>query len=885
MASKVVVDIPGIGPVEADNAATESTLRELVNALKGMGGGAGGGGTAGKAAAKTNKSTQELGKAMTGGKGSLLGKMKMLGGGALALGAKLIETANVAAKMIGSISDLDNSVSGAASSIPLVGGMFAEVAKASEKLVNSFQTASGSGAGFGGSVTEMSRNAATAGMTLQEYSGFIAKSGEAMRLLGGTVDGGARRFKTLGKEMRQSGMMSQLNTLGFTSAQVNEGMANYATILGQTGRLQGMSTRDLAMRSANYMKEIDKLAKATGQERETIEQNQARLLADAQFQAKVQSMSVEAGDALRNTITGLPGPLQDVAKDLIGTGTATTDASEQFIATMPQSAALMQRFNTITENGGTITQEMQQQLQNTLREEGNVRRGQFRDQGRYNSEMAETYMAMVAAGNIQRDALVNATAEQENQIAVTDGMVASMEEMRRRVNETSIEFTNILGSTGMMESMMQAFGMFTGLIKAIVVPVFNILSTVINLVIFAMKPLFMIFEAFGNLWVTYVSPVFASLNRAIGALTAVMDPLADFIGGYLLKAFYFIADTISDFVRPAFEFIGRIVRSVADYFQENWVPIFQSIGNWFQTTFIEPFQAITEYIGNTLSPVFETLGDLLAPLGEVIGWVAGVFSDLYNSIVDFFDSFRTFDDVMTSMSLQVEAVKLGFRSLMLDLSDAITWIPGLGRSAEEEIEAAAERQRLQDDMVNFSQKYQEHQNRREENISISRSEREQADAERAAARAARDAELDASIQQSANEMFETIGFAGVEATERNIENQYEAAAEAAREFSDPIALLGSELENQNSAILNVDRTGRNSLTPPTTEAERQAAVEAATSSTPTSANTPGRQESEVAQALALNTASMEEMVAVQRATLRALQRNVAATEGLDSRVI
>jgi hypothetical protein len=882
MAGKVIVDIPGIGAFEAENAASESTLRELVNLMKAankpQGGGGGGSSSGSKAAGKVvTPLTKAIGDG--GNKASVVGKLKMLGGSALVLGAKLIDTANVAAKMIGSISSLDNSVSGAASSIPLVGGMFAEVAQASEKLVDSFQSASGSGAGFGGSVTEMAASAATAGMTLQQYSGFIRQNGDAMRLLGGTVDGGVKRFKELGKEMRSTGMMTQLNTLGFTSEQVNEGMAQYASILGRTGRLQNMSTQQLAQRSANYMKEIDKLAKATGQEREQIEENQAKLLADAQFQAKVQSMSVEAGDALRNTITGLPGPLQDIAKDIIGTGTATTEASEQFIATMPESAALMQRFNQITEQGGTVTEEMQQQLQNTLREEGNVRREQFRDQGRYNAEMADTYMAMVAAGNIQRDALVNAAEEQENQIEATDGAVAGMEAMRRRINEVSIEFTNILASSGLLGSMMNAFGLFTNFLKAIVVPVFNILSTAINVVIFALKPLSIALGLFGDLWTRYVSPAFTKLNQLITGLTNVMDPLVKYVGLNLLKAFYFIGDTIQDFVQPAFDFIGRIVRSVADYFQETWTPIFQNIGNWFQTTFIAPFQAATEYIANFLQPAFDTLGG-------IVGWVADKFNAVYTAITDFFDSFRTLDDVITGLSLILDGVKIGFRELMLDLSDGIASLPFMGRDAAEQEEAMRERMRLEEDAIDLERRKQQFNERQESNIQLSRAEREAADQERFAARQARDAALDASIQQSANEMFDAIGFTGVEATERNIEDQYDAAAEAAREYSDPIAILGSELERQNSAILNMDAQGRRSLEPAdNTNEPLTIPIEYDPADPNSSRATPDSPEAEVARQVALNTSAMEEMVSLQRATLRALNRNVAATEGLDSRVI
>ena len=63
----VRVDIPGIGMVTADNAATESTLQEILKALK-KGGGAGGagaggpGGGVGGAAGKAGGNIEDLGK-------------------------------------------------------------------------------------------------------------------------------------------------------------------------------------------------------------------------------------------------------------------------------------------------------------------------------------------------------------------------------------------------------------------------------------------------------------------------------------------------------------------------------------------------------------------------------------------------------------------------------------------------------------------------------------------------------------------------------------------------------------------------------------------------------------------------------------------------------
>tara|TARA_B100000927_G_scaffold195200_1_gene157569 strand:- start:38 stop:307 length:270 start_codon:yes stop_codon:yes gene_type:complete len=67
----VMIDIPGIGEVKAENAASEATLREILRALGGRsgqvggasGGGAGGGGAVGDASKKAAKNVTGLGNA------------------------------------------------------------------------------------------------------------------------------------------------------------------------------------------------------------------------------------------------------------------------------------------------------------------------------------------------------------------------------------------------------------------------------------------------------------------------------------------------------------------------------------------------------------------------------------------------------------------------------------------------------------------------------------------------------------------------------------------------------------------------------------------------------------------------------------------------------
>ena len=785
----VKIDIPGIGIIEAQNAASESTLRELVSILgkKSAGGSGGSDPAAGILGTRSplGKSIKSTGGAMgkMGGFAKSAGaKIMKMGGPAVAAAKAFIDVGNAAAQLMGGMASLDKNVSGAAGKIPLVGSFFAPIIDATEKMVNGLQSASGSGASFGGQLQGLTNAAANAGMTVDEYSKFVRTSGEAFRLLGGNVEAGRKRFESLSKEMRMSGMMSQLNALGYTSDQVNVGMSKYTKILGQTGKLQGMSTQQLAVRSANYMKEIDKLAKATGQEREQIEENQAKLLADAQFQGKVANMSTTAGDALRNTITGLKPSLQGVAKDILATGTATTKESEEFAALMPDTFAMLQRYAQITENGGVITEKMQQDLQNQLSSEGKVRKQQYRDQGRYNSDIADAYMKVVDASNIVKDSLVNAGKEQDKQIKLSDGAVAGFEAIRRRINEIGIEFMNLLQGSGMLGAFMDMFEGLTKVMRAVIFPVFQVFGAVLKLVI---KP----FQILGPI-VDGIGVVLGGFANIFAKVGSVMGTLYELVGVKLMQAFYAVTDTLSDFFRPALDFIGRMVNGVANFFQDNFVPILQKVGNFFQDVFQPIFETVGDFINDHITPIFEKLYNI------AIKPVVEIFTTLYNKVADFFDSFSGLGDVVTRIQLAFSDLgvrMLEFRLTLKEWADKLTFGTSDEELAEQkELQKQITEKQLENDARRAALEEKAQQNI-EKNREIRRLKQEKIDAERAI----RDSNLKKREQALIGNMWSEISNEGVKQVKDGIEKQQ------ALEYnlSDPLqALKKSAVENKSYLV-------------------------------------------------------------------------------------
>jgi hypothetical protein len=353
-------------------------------------------------------------------------------------------------------------------------------------------------------------------MTLGAFAELIQKNGESLRLLGGNTSDGAARFAKLTKELRSSGATRELNNLGYSTADVSQGLANYTKSLGQTGRLGGQTNAQLVQGTKKYLKEMDLLAKVTGESRADQEAARAKLLNDAQFQAKVSSMSTDAGEAFANTVNGLPAGLREVAKDIMVTGTATTEESQKFSALMPKSAQMMQKFAAITESGGTITKEMQQQLQNTMAEEGKAQKANLKTQGQYNKEMAGTYMGIVQASNMQKDAINGATKAQAEASEGADGQAAALEKSKQTLAEFSNKMTMALANSGLLDGLMTVFGALATFMTSVVVPVFQMLAPVISdIASTAAAILIPVFQFLGNVIQTHVLPVFFTISDFI----------------------------------------------------------------------------------------------------------------------------------------------------------------------------------------------------------------------------------------------------------------------------------------------------------------------------------------------------------------------------------
>jgi hypothetical protein len=731
MADKVEIDIPGIGLIEAKNAATEATLQEILKVLQGTqktiqtqnkkgsaataGGGGGGssamGGAAGAAAgmgaslAMAGKAAMGLGKAV-GVAGTMVGKGLGAAGAAAGFAAgQLVGAAGAATKAIGALAGLGqtamnlasqlagmgDSISGAAgvvngalSSLPgvfgkigaVVGAAFMAVTAAAERLVGAYQTAAQVGATFGGSLHSMTAAASGAGMTLEKFAGLIQKNGEAMTYLGGTTETGAKRFAQLSKELRSSGAGDELLRLGYSSEQVNSGMAAYIGLMGKSGALQNMTATQIAKSSASYLKDLDGLAKITGQTREEKQKEQEALMKDAQVRAAMAGMDAESQKQMMAYITSFPQEQQAAIKDMIATGTATSEESVKLAAMMPGLANQAMAFGRTLQAGGKITQDQMNRSRDAAINEAKQNQLRYKSQGQFNTEMGQAYVGM--ANLASKTAGDWAQAQKEGTEATKKANQAEqIEKFKQRIAEISNTFTSLLASSGMLDTFGQVLESVVGIISAFVIPAVQAFMGVLQAIVPPiMNVLVPVISSLSAALMTMLGPVIDSLGKMFGRLSESTGGLTNFIQGLVDTVFPIFSAAIRGTVM-VFESIFNAVMKLVDPIM-NLINSFGSLGAGTET-----FQRIILTAADMIGGYFEILGNILGGIIDVAASVVKWFGDVvmklgfFSKMLDFAgDAFQFLSTYLSPSG--VKAMMSGLNKIIGDVGDFVgTFVDGL----------------------------------------------------------------------------------------------------------------------------------------------------------------------------------------------------------------
>lgn len=197
---------------------------------------------------------------------------------------------------------------------------------------------------------------------LDKFVSIVKENSQTLAHFGGTVNQGLGQLAAVSQAMKDNGMSAQFQLMGMSIDDINKGVAGFTKMQSLYGTRQRMSTEEQTAAAANYIKEIDLLAKITGKNREQQQALEESAMAEERFAGYRQELKkrAEMGDLAATeqikTVDATQKWLADQAPETrkgflnILSNTLDTPEAKKLLLTMPEAAAVAgKKFFTATE--------------------------------------------------------------------------------------------------------------------------------------------------------------------------------------------------------------------------------------------------------------------------------------------------------------------------------------------------------------------------------------------------------------------------------------------------------------------------------------------------------------------------------------------------------
>lgn len=393
-------------------------------------------------------------------------------------GAELAKAKNAVNGLAGGINTLGNSLFSLASSfanagnsleaggaafeqLPIFGGMiagaFRAVVGAAEKMYKNFNDMGAVGANFGGSMSRMMGTLSGTGLSLDSFTAIVGKNAESIRMLGNNSAEGAERFAKISRNLKNSDAGAALARLGYSTEDMNEGMASFMQLLANTGQLQKMNDAEITASTKQYLIELDGVAKFTGKNRQALQAEAKARQEDAQFRSIQARMDGKSAERLENTMKLFGPASQEAIKGILATGTASNDQAKTLAITSPRTFQALQQLSAKIRAGGTATQDELDRVQQMYQQEGKAIKGnatamslmtfQADKHGKLLVEQMDMGVKQGTAAQARTQAEIDAAKVKEQEAAV-------IKNAKDRMAELSNRFLQILGSGDLLNGML-----------------------------------------------------------------------------------------------------------------------------------------------------------------------------------------------------------------------------------------------------------------------------------------------------------------------------------------------------------------------------------------------------------------------------------------------
>lgn len=308
----------------------------------------------GDAAETTASSTSKLGKV-----GNVVGAvLSDLVGGVTATVGNLVKFAGTTLSGNAHMSDLFM----AFKDLPIIGhvaGLFGQLVKMQEENLTMYRNLSSSGINFGGSLTGLRQDFLELGLTSDQYTQVLKENSDIFALMGSSVTAGAKNFKAINKEMltNQSGLLN----LGFSYQEISGTIASFSRGVGGLTKQQQEDYKGTAASVAAYAKEVDLLARLTGQDRIALQKKIEKEQQEANWQAFLTTLPKEARARLMSMVADADATMGEAGTQIVkaqAMGIAVQGEAGQYASAMArQSTETLRRMTDDAMRGNKSAQQ------------------------------------------------------------------------------------------------------------------------------------------------------------------------------------------------------------------------------------------------------------------------------------------------------------------------------------------------------------------------------------------------------------------------------------------------------------------------------------------------------------------------------------------------
>ncbi len=608
--------------------STDAILQDILNELRSQRGGGGGAsaGGGGTAPGALSAAFDKLTKAATSTANGLMSFGTRAADGAVGLG----DIAAVVPRLPGAFGLLNVALNHAVSMV--------------EKNIATYQNLSNSGITFGGSLTQMRLSATSMYMTMDQFSGLMSKNSETFARLGGTANEGARAFTKVAASLVQGELGDNLRALGYTSEQVNQGLANYLAMTGGRTRKEMENSDRLAKSAANYMAQLDALAEISGKSREEQEAAMKEASANQAYQSYLLTLDEasreKANAAMAEALAkGGKGAQQALQSALLGLP-PMTKAAQEFTALAPNATkANMAMAGAVTDSSKSVSDIRKQganmgvAVANDVKRMGETTKNAIIMQG---GELAGTVGQMAGTANQLKAQGIKTEADAQAQLA----KVQADQEARKKSEAAT--YTKL-------QTDIKALGLT---IYNALIPAFNFLMGVV--------------VEGANLFKKFVIPFFKNLD-----FEGAMKPFLDFwkkletaimsmdwkgIADSATATFNVLWSSIKEVFQPLFEKASGIFTAISD----DMGPVFQDFSDIFKLVFAriqDVIGLLKTYVWPVMQPVLNGIVDSLIPLWNIFKLIINSIKALLSG--DFAKIGQNFGEVFGEATKVFQNIKEG----------------------------------------------------------------------------------------------------------------------------------------------------------------------------------------------------------------------------------